>query len=354
METVLVTGGAGFVGSNLAIRLKQDFDNIRVIALDNLKRRGSELSISRLRENGVEFLHGDIRNREDLDAVSPIDLILECSAEPSVLAGYGSSPEYVVQTNLMGTLNCLELARKHDAGLIFFSTSRVYPFNRINALRYIETDTRFVLNGEQSTPGVSSEGIAEGFPLDGSRSLYGATKLASELILREYVDIYGLRAVVNRCGVIAGPWQFGRTDQGVVALWVAQHLLGGRLRYIGFGGSGKQVRDVLSIDDLYRLLRLQIAKLASLRGETFNVGGGWRNSVSLMELTELCRTETGRRIDIGRELETRPADIRIYWTDHRKVTSMTGWAPQKGPREIVAEIAEWIRQHRNTLKAVLT
>ncbi|MBI3392617.1 MAG: NAD-dependent epimerase/dehydratase family protein [Nitrospirae bacterium] len=353
MKTILVTGGAGFVGSNLAIRLKRDLDDVRVVGLDNLRRRGSELSIPRLREGGVEFVHGDIRNREDLDVSSRVDLILECSAEPSVLAGYGSSPEYVVQTNLAGTLTCLELARRRGAGLIFLSTSRVYPFSRINALRHTETDTRFVLDEEQDTPGVSSEGIAEGFSLEGSRSLYGATKLASEIILREYVDMYGLRAVVNRCGVIAGPWQMGKVDQGVVVLWVARHIFGGPLRYIGFGGEGKQVRDILSIEDLYRLVRLQIDDLGGLSGEVFNVGGGRENAVSLRELTELCQEETGRRIEIGREPETRPADISVFVTDTKKVRGRTGWSPVDRPEKIVAEITAWIRNHGEILRPIL-
>lgn len=134
---ILVTGGAGFVGSHLAIKFKKDHPKSRVLALDNLKRRGSELNIPRLKVAGVDFIHGDIRNKEDLEVVGPFDLLSECSAEPSVLAGYNESPAYVINTNLVGTINCLEMTRKSKADIIFLSTSRVYPIKTISNLEYI-------------------------------------------------------------------------------------------------------------------------------------------------------------------------------------------------------------------------
>ena len=126
-STYLVVGGAGFVGSSLAIAFKRDYENIRVICLDNLKRRGSELNIPRLLVHGIDFVHGDVRNKEDLKGFQDIDVILDCSAEPSVLAGQGSSCDYVIGTNLYGTINCLEVARASRADFVFLSTSRVYP-----------------------------------------------------------------------------------------------------------------------------------------------------------------------------------------------------------------------------------
>ena len=353
MKTYLITGGAGFVGSNLAIRLKQNHQNIRVIALDNLRRRGSELNIARLKAHGVKFVHGDVRVKEDLDVTDRIDCIIECSAEPSVLAGYVSSPEYVVSTNLVGMLNCLELARQHGSDFIFLSTSRVYPFQTINNLKFAETTTRYELLDQQCVPGVSSAGLTERFPLDGNRSLYGATKLASELIMQEYLEMYELRGVVNRCGVLAGPWQMGKVDQGVIVLWIARHVFGVPLNYIGFGGSGKQVRDILHIDDLYRLIDVQINCLDALSGEVFNVGGGREISVSLQELTTLCEEVTGNRIDISRVPDTRPADIRVYLSDCRRVCEQTGWVPSIRPVDIITEIARWIYDHRVQLEPIL-
>lgn len=353
MKSVLVTGGAGFVGARLAIALREAKSGLRVVALDNLRRRGSELNLPRLRAAGVDFLHGDIRCAEDLEAAGSADLILECSAEPSVLAGYGESPRYVLETNLSGTLNCLEAARRYKAAILFLSTSRVYPIETIRQLRYRETDTRFELEPDQETPGVSPRGFSEAFPLEGERSIYGATKFCSELVLNEYRAMYDLPAVINRCGVITGPWQMGKVDQGVVVLWVARHLFGGALNYIGFGGTGKQVRDILHIDDLAQLVLYQIDHMAELSGKTFNVGGGREVSVSLCELTALCRKITGKTIPVGRESNDRPADIPLYLSDYNRVARATGWRPQHTVQQIIEDITRWITSNRTMLEAIL-
>lgn len=342
---VLITGGAGFVGSNLALWYKRQHPSARVLALDNLKRRGSETNLPRLREHGVEFLHGDIRNVEDLrlDA-QEIDLILECSAEPSVLAGYGGAPDYLVNTNLLGTIHCLELARRTGAAMIFLSTSRVYPISTLNRLRTEETDTRLALTADQEIPGASERGIAEHFPLEGSRSLYGATKLCSELLIQEYGAMYGLRYIINRCGVLAGPWQMGKVDQGVFALWVAMHYFQRELSYIGWGGEGKQVRDLLDIADLADLLEIELANLDALNGQMFNVGGGVEVSLSLHETTQLCQAITGHTVPIHRVAVTRPADLKLYITDNQRITQATGWAPRRTPAETLTSIYQWIRE----------
>src|SRR5256714_257549 len=243
-ETVLVTGGAGFVGATLAIAVQKAWPRAKVIAFDNLRRRGSEMNLPRLKAAGIRFVHGDVRAIEDLTDIRPEpDLILECSAEPSVLAGYGASPEFLIHTNLTGCFHCLEIARRSKADFLFVSTSRVYPVAFLNALECDETETRFTLRAQQKIAGASGYGISEKFPLDGARSLYGMTKLAAELMAAEYGDAYGIRFVIDRCGLLTGPWQMAKADQGVVAFWVASHCFGRSLKYIGFGGSGKQVRD---------------------------------------------------------------------------------------------------------------
>lgn len=353
MRTVLVTGGAGFVGSHLAMGIKSRDEALRVVALDNLKRRGSELNLPRLRAAGVEFAFGDIRQPSDVDDVGPFDLLLDCSAEPSVLAGFGGSPRYVIDTNLAGTVNCLEAARRHGADVIFLSTSRVYPVAPLAGLDLRETETRFEPTGENAPAGFSPAGLTEAFPLEGARSMYGATKLASELILAEYRAMYGLRTVVNRCGVIAGPWQMGKVDQGVAVLWVARHVFGGPLAYIGFGGEGKQVRDLLHIDDLLELAILQMERIGALDGGTFNVGGGVGISASLRELTALCREITGRAIPIASDPETRPADIPWYATDSGRVAAATGWRPKRDVQAIVEDIHRWIIDHAAQLAPIL-
>ena len=257
-KKILITGGAGFVGSNIAIKLRQQFPNTKITCLDNLNRRGSELALKRLKQAGIDFIHGDIRNREDLELNDTYDLIIECSAEPSVLAGINSSPDYLINTNLIGTINCLEVARKTGANVFFLSTSRIYPISYINELDYTESEWRFNISDDQKTIGASSEGIAENFPLDKPRSLYGTTKLASELLLAEYIDTYGVKGILNRCGVITGPWQMGKVDQGVFVLWVAKHYFNQSLSFIGYGGEGKQVRDFIHIDDLYKAIVTQL------------------------------------------------------------------------------------------------
>lgn len=350
---ILITGGCGFVGSGLALRFKTAYPQAEVVAFDNLKRRGSELNINRLKKKGIQFIHGDIRNREDFDAVGEISCLIEASAEPSVLAGVNSSPDYLINTNLTGTINCLNFAKRNNASFLFLSTSRVYPIRTIEQLSYRETATRFVLDSKQSTPGVSERGFSEDFPLAGTRSLYGATKLTSELIIQEYAELYGMKTVINRCGVISGPWQMGKVDQGVVVLWAAAHYWKSKLSYIGYGGEGKQVRDVLHVDDLFELVNYQLNHLDTFSGQMFNAGGGNECSVSLCELTALCEEVSGNKIAIRKIPENRPYDVRFYCTDNTKVNQATGWKPKKGMKAIVQEIFDWIKYNDKDLIHIL-
>jgi CDP-paratose 2-epimerase len=352
-ETILITGGCGFVGSNLAIKLKQDYPSSKIICFDNLKRRGSELNIARLKEHNIDFIHGDIRNKEDFDSIGEISILIEAAAEPSVLSGIDSTPDYVLNTNLNGTINCLNFALKHNAKFIFLSTSRIYPINNLSKINYTEGDTRFLISENQSLNGISKHGISEDFPLNGARSFYGTSKLSSELLIQEYVEFYGLNAIINRCGVITGPWQMGKVDQGVVVLWLAKHYWKKELSYIGFGGEGKQVRDILHIDDLYRLLQLQLNDFKKFNGEIFNAGGGIDVSVSLRELTAICEELTGNKITIHSVKENRAADIPIYITDNSKITSLCGWKPQLDAKATLADIFEWMKANESTLKSLL-
>jgi len=353
-KNILITGGAGFVGSNLALKLKNKYSKTNIFVLDNLKRRGSELNIPRLAKQNIKFIHGDIRNKEDFEDIEKIDLILECSAEPSVLAGINSSPDYLINTNLLGTINCLEFTRKNKASILFLSTSRVYPIETINKLNYIESKDRFDLNNKQKIKGASKFGIAENFPINGSRSLYGATKFCSEILLQEYIDNYKLKGIINRCGVITGPWQMGKVDQGVFVLWAARHIFGGKLSYIGYGGQGKQVRDFIHVDDLFDIIDIQLNNIDKFNGEIYNIGGGVKNSVSLKELTAICQKITGNKIKIDSIKETRPADLKLFITDSRKIMKLTNWKPKKDIKEMMTDIVNWINENKNQLKAILS
>ena len=323
----------------------------RIICLDNLKRSGSELNLPRLKDAGIEFIHGDVRNPSDLEFSNiAIDTIIECSAEPSVLAGYNESPMYVIESNLFGAVNCLELARKHNSTFIFLSSSRIYPYTKLCSLEYEEKETRFVPINYDKIPGLSKKGISEQFPLEGIRSIYGSTKLNAEYLIMEYAVAYEIKTIINRCGVITGPWQMGKVDQGVFVYWMASHFYKKPLRYIGFGGKGKQARDFLNIQDLCQLIQIQLDNIDNTYNETYNVGGGTWCSLSLLEATKLCQEITGNSVDIEGIQENRPADIPWYITDNSKIMSHTTWKPQKNANETFSEIYTWLKENTNILK----
>jgi CDP-paratose 2-epimerase len=351
---ILVTGGAGFVGSSLAVLFKRDWPKAEVVALDNLKRRGSELILGRLHQNGVEFVHGDVRLAYDLKLAGGFDLMVECSAEPSVQAGYDGVATYLVDSNLTGAVNCLEAARRHKATMVFLSSSRVYPMKALRDIPLEVAGKRFVVRPGARGPGWSERGIAADFPLPGARSLYGATKLAAELLLEEYRALYGLAAIVNRCGVLTGPWQMGKVDQGVFVLWAARHLFGGTLSYIGYGGMGRQVRDFLHVEDLYDLIKLQVADPKAWMDAPHNVGGGHPLSLSLAELTHECRLRAGRSIEIGSDPLDRPYDVPYYVTDVDGVTSRSGWTPKWNTAQVLDDIFGWLREREDILRPILS
>jgi CDP-paratose 2-epimerase len=350
---IAITGGAGFVGSSLALAFRQSGVQ-EVCAVDSLKRRGSELNLARLQDAGIGFVHADVRCSEDLDGLPEFDLLIDCSAEPSVHAGMSGSPLYLLNTNLLGTIHCLEAARKRGAALLFLSSSRVYPIAALNALPWNEGATRFHWTTAPGIQGFSERGIAEDFAIDGARSFYGTSKLAGEMLVQEYVHAYGLRALINRCGLLSGPWQLGRVDQGVIALWVARHQYGRPLRYIGYGGTGKQVRDVLHVADLFDLVVRQLARPELWVGGVYNVGGGPEVSVSLHELTELCRRITGRAVPITPVPGTHNVDLRIYLSDTSRVSKQFGWHPKRSVEQVVEEIHAWLLTAGSQLERVFT
>jgi CDP-paratose 2-epimerase len=350
----LITGGAGFVGSALARHFRRASPANTVVVMDNLRRRGSEWNLQALLAEGVTFAHGDVRNPDDLQALEGnFDVLIEASAEPSVQAGLGGSPRYVLDTNLTGAMNCLEFARARCGGLVFLSSSRVYSIAPLTRLPLVELPTRMDVRDGGGVEGLSAAGISERFACDTQRSYYGASKLAAELMCQEYAAHAGLRVVINRCGVIAGPGQFGKTDQGVFTLWVARHHFGRPLKYTGFGGKGLQVRDLLHPDDLCELVSRQIDAWDRVGGGTFNVGGGRAGSVSLQEFTALSQEIVGREVPIAEDPATNPVDIPWYISDHAKISDLLGWAPSRRPRDIVQDIAAWVRANEAVLAGVI-
>lgn len=327
--------------------LRSAFPQAEIVAMDNLYRRGSELNVPRFQKAGVRFHKGDVR---DPNSFPPgrFDVLIECSAEPSVLAGQDGSPDYLFQTNLVGAYQCLEKARAWNSELIFLSTSRVYPIATLEAHAWREEATRFAWL-DSGNDGIMSRGVSEGIDLSGARSLYGYTKLSAEQLIEEYRETYKLKSIVNRCGVIAGPWQFGKVDQGVASLWVMAHHFGRQLSYIGYGGKGKQVRDFLHVDDLCDLIIEQVSHFESWDGWLGNVAGGLSNSVSLCELTALCEEVTGKKITIKSVAENRPSDLRLYIGDCARLFARTAWRPKRDVRRIVRDIHSWVKEHEEAL-----
>jgi CDP-paratose 2-epimerase len=350
---VLVTGGAGFVGGNVAVAFARAHPDWQITAFDNLRRRGSELNLPRLREAGVSFVHGDVRSLADLLDLPAHDAIVECSAEPSVMAGIDGSPDYVVQSNLIGAYHCLEYARRHGAQLVFLSTSRVYPVAALSGLALEEHEQRFALAPDQALPGVSAAGVSETFPLTGPRTIYGATKLAAELLIEEYRAGYGIPAVINRCGVIAGPWQMGKVDQGVFTYWMLAHHFRRPLLYIGYGGKGKQVRDLLHVDDLVDLVEEQLDRPDHWDGHVVNVGGGLECSLSLRETTALCQQITGNTVEIGSEPADRAGDVPLYISDCARLRALTSWRPRRSAADVLTDTQRWIVENEAVILATL-
>ena len=348
---LIVTGGCGFVGFSLARYLRSSGHQVTV--LDSLVRRGSEMNVANLRKLGVEFAHGDIRNPEDLlELPVNADCLLECSAQPSVVSGY-KNPVHDFRTNVEGVINCLEFCRRTDTGLIFLSSSRVYPAARINALPLVEKETRWDWDPnapEELLPeGFDPHrGISAQFPMDGAtKTIYGASKAAADFFCREYVDAFDLPVLVNRCGVIAGPGQFGVETQGWLTFWALCRFFERPLAY--FGHKGKQVRDILFVEDLCRLVEKQLGRLEELSGKVWNVGGGRKSSLSLIEATALMERLMNKKMRTDHQDEVRKGDIIIYISDNAEVSRDLNWSPATSIDDGAARIARWVTESKDRL-----
>ncbi len=337
---ILITGICGFVGSRLAISLKERLANAEVTGIDNLLRPGSEGNRTDLGARGIGFLHGDLRMQSDVTALPDCDWVIDAAANPSVLAGVDgrSSPRQVSEHNLAGTLNILEYCRERKAGLVLLSSSRVYSVRDLAALPMREHNGAFVLDTTKVLPGgVSEAGISEAFPVRQPVSLYGATKLSSEIMGIEYGLTFGFPVWINRCGVLAGAGQFGTAEQGIFSYWLHAHAAGLRLRYIGFGGCGYQVRDAFHPGDLADLIAMQVRRDPP-PDAIYNAGGGLANAMSLAQLNAWCDQRFGKNQP---ESDSRPRPFDIPWLimDSRRAAGDFGWAAKRPLSSILDEIA---------------
>lgn len=347
---IAITGICGFVGSELALQLGQRFSAAQITGIDNFSRPGSETTRPRLRDAGVVVKHGDVRCPSDLDALGAADWVIDAAANPSVLAGVDgrTSSRQAVEHNLVGTLNVLEFCKARGAGLVLLSTSRVYSVNALNALPLAVSNHAFAPDETQTWPaGAAPSGLTEAFSTAGPVSLYGATKVASEVMAIEYGDAFGFPVAIDRCGVMAGPAQFGTGEQGIFSFWIRAWASGQPLTYFGFGGAGHQVRDALHPQDLASLVERQLRAASDAAG-IWNVGGGLSNAMSLAQLSAWCSIHFGQR-QVGADSALRKWDVPWVVMDTSRIRGRFGWTPAIPVMKVLDEIAAHHRLHPDWL-----
>jgi CDP-paratose 2-epimerase len=337
-RNVLVTGGAGFIGANLTASLLRD--GYRVTVLDTLSRRGSKYNRAWLHEQAapgkLEFIHEGV---EDFDAVfkaaRKVDAIYHLAAQVAVTTSI-NDPHADFECNALGTLNVLEAARRSGRrpAVVFTSTNKVY--GRMENVPTIERPTRYEY---EALP----YGVPETQSLD-FHSPYGCSKGAADQYVRDYARIYGLPTVVFRMSCIYGPHQFGNEDQGWMAHFIIAAVTG---RPITIYGDGKQVRDVLFVDDLVRALRLAVDRIETTAGEVFNIGGGPANTLSVWhEFGTLLEQNKGKKIP-ARFDDWRPGDQPCYVSDIRKAAARMGWQPAVNKTTGIQLLWNWVSSHRD-------
>lgn len=338
---ILITGICGFAGSAIAFELKRHFEEIEICGVDNFSRPGSEVNRPELKKRGIRCFHADIRNASDLENLPATQWVIEAAANPSVLAGVSAvaSSRQLMEHNLIGTVNVLEYCKRHCAGMLLLSTSRVYSLAALSALPMETNDSAFAPRvGEAREPGLSVAGVAEQFSTRAPLSLYGSAKLASEVVALDYGSAFGFPVFINRCGVLAGPGQFGKADQGIFSFWIHSWKWKRPLKYIGFGGNGYQVRDCLHPRDLSALLMRQM-RAPEKAGGVLNVSGGAGNSISLAKLSRWCEAHFGPH-HVAADPAVRQYDVPWLVLDSALAETHWNWRPSMKLDSILQEIAE--------------
>ncbi len=332
-KQAVVFGGAGFIGSNLSKSLLDD--GYQVVVFDSLARRGSELNLAWLKQlkcaGRLEFIQGDIRDsRAVAAAAQQADEIYHLAAQVAVTTSV-ENPRADFEVNALGTLNVLEAARHSGRRppIVFTSTNKVY--GGLEDVGTVERETRYEFRD-------LSMGVPESRPLD-CHSRYGCSKGAADQYVRDYHRIYGLPTVVFRMSCIYGPRQFGNEDQG----WVAHFIIATQAgRPVTIYGNGKQVRDLLFVDDLVRAFRTAIAKIDVTAGEVFNIGGGPTNALSVWhEFARCLAALNGQEIPVRFD-SWRPGDQPCYVSDIRKAERVMGWRPTVDKETGIGRLWEWV------------
>jgi len=323
-----------------------------VAGVDNLIRPGAETNRMRIERLGVEFVHGDLRSASDVASLPPCDWVIDAAANPSVLAGLSGaeSSRRLFEHNLAGFGNVLEYCREHKAGLLLLSSSRVYSIPALAAIPLRVQDHAFTLDpAAPPTCGLTVNGIGVEFSTAAPISLYGATKLASEVMALEYGAAFGFPVWITRCGVLAGAGQFGTPAQGIFAFWVNAHLRRRPIRYIGFNGKGYQARDAIHPCDLASLMIAQMRTARSNGQRVYTAGGGPANTMSLAQLTAWCDERFGPFVPAV-DPEPRTYDIPWMVMDNAEAARDFGWSIEKPLPAILEGIAQHASQHPDWLE----
>jgi len=338
----LITGGAGFIGSNYAHRLLERGES--VILYDNLSRRGASDNLEWLKNkfgnNSFQFVKGDIREKDAIEAVTKsVDVIIHLAAQVAVTTSV-TNPREDFEINALGTFNVLEAARKsrRQPILIFASTNKVY--GGMDDLRVLEEETRYRLADYPN-------GINEARALD-FHSPYGCSKGCGDQYVRDYSRIYQLPTVVFRQSCIYGTRQFGIEDQGWVAWFVIAAQLG---KTISIYGDGKQVRDLLFIEDLLDAYDLAVGQIKHVSGEVFNIGGGMKNTISIWKEFKPMLEEIQQKEILFECFGWRPGDQKIYVSDTKKIQQTTGWQSKINIKEGVQRLNNWVKENTHLFLA---
>ncbi len=337
-KKILITGGCGFIGSNIAIFLKnKSYD---VYSLDNLSRKSSRYNLNILKKNKIKNYKFNICNYQKINSLPKFDFIIDCCAEAAVEVSK-KEIDRVINTNLFGTINILKKVKKDNSKLIFLSTSRVNSIRSINNI----IKNKIIKNKIRVT-----KLIDETFNTKNPKSIYGLTKHASEMFIEEYSFAFGVKYIINRLGVVSGPLQFGKEDQGFVSLWIWSHINKINLKYIGYGGFGNQVRDVLHVSDLCDIIEIQMMKIKKINNKTFTIGGSKKNTISLKDLTFLCEKVTKNRIKFKKVPKTSIYDIPYFVTSNELVSKTYKWKPKKNMLDIVLDTYNWLSTQKDIIK----
>lgn len=350
---ILITGICGFVGSTLAKAFKEHHIDYEIFGIDNLARPGSWLNQENLSELSIQVYHGDIRQESDLAALPKVDWVIDAAANPSVLAGIDgkTSSLQLVQNNLYGTVNLLEYCKKHAAGFILLSTSRVYSIPGIANLQMdVLNDAYIPMQNQKFPTGITDAGVNEDYSTLPPVSLYGSTKVCSEHLAIEYGETFQFPVWINRCGVLAGPGQFGHPGQGIFAYWIHSFKEKQPLKYIGFNGTGYQVRDCLHPQDLLPLFNKQFSEpLTSRKPKIVNISGGVKNAMSLKQLSAWCEKSFGEN-KVNPSQTTRPFDIPWMVLDAALAQDVWNWHAQTSIESVLESIATFAKKHDHWIK----